>query len=160
MQKIQRIYCTHCTYKTSLIERTSSQSDNAVVGYSVRSSSIDGKKTDEIRKVFRAVERLLSYDLPQDTTSERKAQLSAASAPRKMVFQSKLGDNQAVGVISYRTKDTAGRTGSYFADIIVNNLPQIPPDLSSPGHLWLQFNAGHFLTTVQLIRIGGVNLRR
>lgn len=124
MQKIQRIYCTHCTYKTSLIERSSSQSDNAVFGYSVRSSSIDEKKTDEIRKVFRAVERLLSYDLPQDTTSERKAQLSAASAPRKMVFQSKLGDNQAVGVISYRTKDTAGRTGSYFADIIVNNLPR------------------------------------
>ena len=124
MQKIQRIYCTHCTYKTSLIERTSSQSGNAVVGYSVRSSSIDGTKTDEIRKVFRAVERLLSYDLPQDTASERKAQLSASSAPRKMVFQSKLGENQAVGVISYRTKDTAGRTGSYFADIVVNNLPR------------------------------------
>ena len=121
---MQRIHCTHCTYKTSLIERTSSQNDNAVVGYSVRSSSIDGTKTDEIRKVFRTVERLLSYDLPQDTPSERKAQLSASSAPRKMVFLSKLGENQAVGVISYRTKDTTGRTGSYFADIVVNNLPR------------------------------------
>jgi hypothetical protein len=60
--------------------------------------------------------------LPRDTPAGKKESLDAATAPRRLTFLPNLGDCQIVGQVSYRSRDTAGRPGSYFADILVGEL--------------------------------------
>lgn len=119
MSKTDRLYCTHCTFGTSALESHSADNADKVLGYSVRASSVDDADRGRLRQLFRAVERLLSYELPRDTPAGKKESLDAATAPRRLTFLPNLGDSQIVGQISYRARDTAGRPGSYFADIVV-----------------------------------------
>jgi hypothetical protein len=122
MSKTDRLYCTHCTFGTSALETHSADTADKVLGYSVRASSVGDADRGRLRQLFRAVERLLSYELPRDTPAGKKESLDAATAPRRLTFLPNLGDCQIVGQISYRSRDTAGRPGSYFADILVGEL--------------------------------------
>lgn len=122
MSKIERLYCTHCTFGTSALETHSADTAGKVLGYSVRASSVDDSDRGRLRQLFRTVERLLSYELPRDTPAGKKESLDASTAPRRLIFLPSLGDCQVVGQISYRARDTAGRPGSYFADILVGEI--------------------------------------
>jgi hypothetical protein len=122
MAAIHRLICTHCTFGGSELE--SSTADNAakVLGYSVRRSSLAEPDRGPLRTTFRAVERLLSYDLPKDTPPARKESLNAETAPRRLIFMPNLAGWQAAAHLSYRTRDTHGRVGSYFADVLAARL--------------------------------------
>lgn len=114
---IYRLYCTHCTFGTSVLEKRTTENADKVLGYSVRAASLDDR--EKIQRVFRAIERLLSYDLPKGTPPTDKLTYDAAKAPRRLVFMPRLNDHQVVGLMSYRSQDTAGRPGSYFGDFLV-----------------------------------------
>lgn len=114
---IYRLYCTHCTFGTSVLEKRTTENATRVLGYSVRAASITDR--EKIQRVFRAIERLLSYDLPKGTPPTDKLTYDAAKAPRRLVFMPRLNDHQVVGLMSYRSQDTAGRPGSYFGDFLV-----------------------------------------
>jgi len=116
---IHRLLCTHCTFGTSELEASTPENAGKVLGYSVRRSSLGDADRGQLRQLFRAVERLLSYALPKDATGAQKEELAADSAPRRLIFVPNLGGWQVAGQISYRSHDTAGRPGSYFADLIV-----------------------------------------
>ena len=122
MSKTDRLYCTHCTFGTSALESHSADNAEKVLGYSVRASSVDDADRGRLRQLFRTVERLLSYELPRDTPAGKKESLDAATAPRRLTFMPNVGGCQIVGQISYRSRDTAGRPGSYFADILVGEV--------------------------------------
>ena len=122
MNKTERLYCTHCTFGTSALETHSADNAEKVFGYSVRASSIGEADHGRLRQLFRTVERLLSYELPRDTPAEKKTSLDAVTAPRRLIFLPNLNACQIVGQISYRSHDTAGRPGSYFADIVVGEV--------------------------------------
>lgn len=128
MSNFDRLYCTHCTFGTSVLETASADNASNVLGYSVRASSLPEAERGRLRQVFRAIERLLSYELPRDASAADKETLDAASAPRRLIFLPSLGDYQVVGQVCYRSHDTAGRPGSYFADMIVARIDPRQPD--------------------------------
>lgn len=125
MAAIHRLLCTHCTFGTSELESSSGDNAGKVLGYSVRKSSLPDAERGQLRQVFRAVERLLSYGLPKDATAAHKETLAADTAPRRLIFFPNLGGWQVAGQVSYRTFDTSQppRPGSYFADLIVAKAP-------------------------------------
>jgi hypothetical protein len=123
MSPSHRLLCTHCTFGGSELEKSSPENAAKVLGYSVRKSSLPDAERGQLRQVFRAIERLLSYSLPKDATAAQKEAIDADSAPRRLIFLPNLGGWQVAGVVSYRAHDTAGRPGSYFADFIVSKAP-------------------------------------
>ncbi|NQW48227.1 MAG: hypothetical protein HQ464_10740, partial [Planctomycetes bacterium] len=136
MADIHRLLCTHCTFGTSELESSSADNAGKVLGYSVRKSSLSDGDRGQLRQVFRAVERLLSYGLPKDATAAHKETLSADTAPRRLIFFPNLGGWQVAGQVSYRTFDTSQppRPGSYFADLIVAKAPD--PRSRDPEPSW------------------------
>jgi len=115
MSAIQQIYCTHCTHGSSALERRQGELAARMLGYSVRAGSLEG---DALRQVYRQVERYVSYHLPHDTPGEQKLQLTAATAPRRLIFIPATGSWQVIGHVCYRQRDTEGRPGSYFAHLL------------------------------------------
>lgn len=112
---VQQIYCTHCTYGTSVLELRAGDVADRVLGYSARAASLD---RHELKGYYRQIERFLNYYLPADTPPEEKSRLDATTAPRRFFFCPALGNLQMVGQVSYRQSDTAGRIGSYFAHVL------------------------------------------
>src|SRR5574340_760825 len=119
MAAIHQLYCTHCTYGTSAVERREGELADRVLGYGARASSFD---REELRKHYRLLERFLNYYLPTDTPPEEKARLDASQAPRRLIYYPSTNGVQVLGQISYRQKDTADRVGSYFAHVLVSPL--------------------------------------
>jgi hypothetical protein len=148
MADIHRLLCTHCTFGTSELESSSAENAGKVLGYSVRKSSLPDAERGQLRQVFRAVERLLSYGLPKDATAAHKETLSADTAPRRLIFFPNLGGWQVAGQVSYRTFDTSQppRPGSYFADLLVAKAPdprsRDPQPAWSPGDVLQLWSVG------------------
>lgn len=115
MSAIHQMYCTHCTHGSSALERRQGELAGRMLGYSVRASSLEG---DALRHVYRQVERYVSYHLPKDTPGEQKLQLTASTAPQRLIFIPAAGTWQVIGQICYRQRDTEGRPGSYFAHLL------------------------------------------
>jgi hypothetical protein len=122
MAAIHRLLCTHCTFGSSELEPSTAENGSKVLGYSVRRSSLPEPDRGPLRAAFRGVERLLSYDLPKDTPPARKESLDAETSPRRLIFMPNLAGWQAAAHVSYRTRDTHGRIGSYFADVLAARL--------------------------------------
>jgi hypothetical protein len=117
MSIIHQLYATHCTYGTSAIERrTTGDSRDRVLGYSARASSFS---ESGLRQHFRTIERLLYYYLPKETPAAKKESLTPETAPHRLFFSPALSGLQALGCISYRPTDCAGRVGSYFAHVLI-----------------------------------------
>ncbi len=109
------MYCTHCTHGSSALERRQGELAARMLGYSVRASSLEG---DALKQVHRQVERYVSYHLPKDTPGEQKLQLTASTAPQRLIFIPAAGTWQVIGQVCYRQRDTEGRPGSYFAHLL------------------------------------------
>jgi hypothetical protein len=112
MSTIHQLIATHCTYGTSALERRKGEDADQVLGYSVRASSLEG---GALTGGYRKIERLLYYCLPRDAPAEAKRQLTAASAPKRLIYVPAIDDLEVLAQVCYRPTDTAGRTGSYFA---------------------------------------------
>ena len=59
---IHQFYFTHCTYASSALERKSGEVGPHPLGYSVRSSSVQGPA---LREIFRRLEHYVYYYLYQ-----------------------------------------------------------------------------------------------
>lgn len=116
--EIDQVYCTHCTYGSSAIERRQGDMADRVLGYGARASSWDAA---ELRKNYRDFERLVYYTLPVDAPSEEKMRLDASSAPKRFVYCPTFGRVKLLGQLSYRKTDTTGRPGSYFGHVLVGD---------------------------------------
>ncbi len=133
---IHQLYATHCTYGSSAIERrTSGESKDRVLGYSARASSFS---QSELRRHFRTIERFLYYYLPKETPPDRKQKLAPQDAPHRLFFTPSMSGLQALGYISYRKTDCAGRVGSYFAHVLTSEIKpaETPWDVIECLKLW------------------------
>lgn len=119
MPRIEQLYCTHCTYGSSAIERREGEMADRVVGYSARASSLE---VNELKKCYRNIERFMYYYLPDDTPGEEKLRLTAATAPRRFFFSPSVNGVQVLGQLSYRQTDTVGRPVSYFAHVLCGDV--------------------------------------
>ena len=134
MSVIHQMYCTHCTHGSSALERRQGEISSRMLGYSVRASSLEG---DALRQAYRQVERYVSYHLPKDTPGEQKLQLTAATAPQRLVFIPTAGTWQVIAHVCYRQRDTEGRPGSYFAHLLCREAgAQKPWTLLDALRLW------------------------
>jgi len=113
--EIHQIYCTHCTHGSSALERREGELAARMLGYSARAGSLEPAA---LRRAYRELERYIYYYLPRDTPADEKLTLTAATAPRRLVFVPVGGGLQVLGQISYRPTDTEGRVGSYFAHVL------------------------------------------
>jgi hypothetical protein len=136
MPAIHQLYATHCTYGSSAIERRQTgDAKDRVLGYSARASSFT---QSELRRHFRTVERFLYYYLPKDSPPERKTSLTPQTAPHRLFFCPSVSGLQALGCISYRREDRAGRVGSYFAHVLTAEIGrnETPWDILECLQLW------------------------
>ncbi len=116
MSSIQQTYATHCTYASSAIERRETGDvRDRVLGYSARASSYSQA---DLRRHFRTIERFLYYYLPKDTPPDKKQSLTPQAAPHRLFFCPAVSGLQALGHITYRQTDCAGRVGSYFGHVL------------------------------------------
>ena len=115
MGDTEQLYCTHCTYGTSAIERREGEMADRVLGYNARASSL---KPDQLRQFYRAVERFMYYYLPNDAPPEQKTTLTGHTAATRLVFHPSASGFQLVAQVSYRQFDRANRPGSYFAHVL------------------------------------------
>jgi hypothetical protein len=112
MTAIHRLLCTHCTFGGSELEPSTADNASKVLGYSVRRSSLSEPDRGPLRTTFRAVERLLSYDLPKDirysgivTRSLKHGKFQNAS---QLTFDDQRG--------AERLKEARNRTSSFEYD--------------------------------------------
>lgn len=116
MSTIHQVYCTHCTHGSSALERREGHWAHRMLGYSARAGSLE---PSELRAVYRRIERYVSYYLPRDTSAEDRLRLTAATAPRRLLFLPSAAGLQIAAQVCYRATDTEGRPGSYFAHVLV-----------------------------------------
>lgn len=121
MSGIHQIYCTHCTHGSSALERREGELAHRMLGYSARAGSVDAA---ELRRYYRQIDRYTYYYLPRDTPGEEKLRLTAATAPRRLIYLPSIGGLQIVGQVVYRQMDTEGRPGSYFAHVLFRDEQQ------------------------------------
>ncbi|HID76798.1 MAG TPA: hypothetical protein EYP56_12480, partial [Planctomycetaceae bacterium] len=115
MNTIHQIYCTHCTHGSSALDRREGEIARRMLGYSARAGSLAGSA---LRSVYRQLERHVYYYLPRDTPAGQKLRLTAATAPRRLIFLPSVAGLQMIGQVCYRQRDTEGRPGSYFAHVV------------------------------------------
>jgi len=139
MSTIHQIYCTHCTYGSSALERREGELARRMLGYSVRAGSAEAQ---DLRHCYRQVEQYLYYYLPRDTPAEEKLRLTAATAPRRLIYLPASGALQLLAQICYRQTDTEGRPGSYFAHVLFRQRQERQADWSPLDCLKLWGAAG------------------
>jgi len=124
MSEIHQLLCTHCTHGSSALERRDGELAARTFGYSVRAGSLEG---EALRKCYEQLEPLLYYHLPKDTPDELKLQLTAATAPRRFFSQVLADGLQVCGQVCYRSTDSEGRPGSYFAHLLLRHDGETSP---------------------------------
>src|SRR5947208_14012580 len=102
MATIQQIYCTHCTFGTSALERKQGELTNRVLGYSARAGSLP---PSELRNYYRQIERYLQYYLPRDIPADEKLRRTAADTPHRLLCNRVKNGLQLVGQVCYRQMD-------------------------------------------------------
>lgn len=126
MAAIEQIYGTHCSYGSSAIERRDGDTASRVLGYSARASSL---AQEELRRQYRIIERYLYYYLPSDSPPERKLELTADNAPRRLLYHPSIGGVQVLLHVAYRQWDVNHQSpGAYFAHALLQpREADVPP---------------------------------
>lgn len=119
----QQIYCTHCTYRTSLLHQRHDDVAEQSFEYSVRAGSIPAETSHE---VFRSLESAMYYDLPADTPADDLLTRTPTDTPPRLIVFPDLNGSSVLGQLRYRQMDTQGRPGSYFGHLLVNMPHGVP----------------------------------
>lgn len=134
---IHQLYCTHCTHGTSYLhQRTTGAVKDQSFEYSARAGSMAREKSHDF---FRQIEPYLYYHLPGDLPGDQVLNHDAGSTAdwRRFVYLPSVGGMQILAWISYRTTDTQGRPGSYFAHVLLSERPNGEPVWSAADALRL-----------------------
>jgi len=117
MSSVHQIYCTHCTYGNSALERRGGELAQQALGYSARASSTDAEL---LRRYYRKIERYMYYSLPGDSPSALRTTETALSAPRRLLFCPLEDNRDLLAQVCYRQQDATRQSyGSYFAHVLV-----------------------------------------
>ena len=119
MSAIQQLYCTHCTYGSSALERREGELAHRTLGYSARAGSIEAAELRQALPAHRALSLLLSAP----RYSGRRKDCCCRPPPRRGGWSICLAVSglQIVGQVCYRPTDSEGRPGSYFAHVLLSD---------------------------------------
>ena len=115
---IHQLYCTHCTYGTSALHRHTGNVRTQPFEYSTRAGSVEQSLSHQTfqrfeKQFFRGIP--MAADAPVDIRKRH-----ASNAPwRRLVYSPSVDGLRLLANVCYRTTDTAGRLGSYFAHVLL-----------------------------------------
>jgi hypothetical protein len=115
-KSIHQIIATHCTYGNTALNPRKGELEDRPKGYGARKATVPRR---DLRKWYQTIEKFLNYTLPDDTPTKEKTSATAQTAPKKFLFVPSTRDYQFVGSVFYRQEDTAGRPGSYFGHVLI-----------------------------------------
>jgi hypothetical protein len=123
-QRLDQLYCTHCTYHTSALHRRDGASGDQVFEESTRAGSVPRDKSHEVYSRFASC---LLFHVPGDMPSELMVQHNAHTLPlRRMVYLPSVGGYRLLTQVAFRSKDTRGRPGASFAHVLIQDLKETP----------------------------------
>ena len=130
---VEQLFYTHCTRKTSAVERAAGQGADAALGYGPRAASVGG---GELATLARFAQAYLSYGLPRDLTPAERAALTDRDAPRRLFFLPATGGQQIIGQVCHRPHEAVGNRESYFAHLLFQSEAGEPWDALDALRLW------------------------
>lgn len=122
---INQLYCTHCTYGTSALHRHTGNVRTQPFEYSTRAGSVEKSISHQTfqrfeQQFFRGIP--MAGDAPVDVRRR-----DATGAPwRRLVYSPSVDGLHLLANVCYRTTDTAGRLGSYFAHVLIQEASEGP----------------------------------
>ena len=114
---IHQLYCTHCTYGTSALHRHTGNVRTQPFEYSTRKGSVEQSLSHQ---TFQRIEKQFFRGIPLagDAPVEVRRR-DANDAPwRRLVYSPSVDGMRMLANVCYRSTDTAGRLGSYFAHVL------------------------------------------
>lgn len=113
---IHQLYCTHCTYETAAAYRQAGNTDP--FEYSTRAGSVAAHSA---HAVFQRFEKQILRGLPMagDASAAHRNREMQDVPWRRLVFVPSVNGLRLLANVCYRRTDTAGRVGSYFAHVLI-----------------------------------------
>ncbi len=123
--RLDQLYCTHCTYRTSALHRREGASGDQVFEETTRSGSVPREKSHDVYSRFASC---LLFRVPGDMPSEAMVKHTAHSLQlRRLVYMPAVGGYRLLTQVSFRQTDTRGRPGASFAHVLIQDLKENPP---------------------------------
>ncbi len=120
MGRIHQIYCTHCTFASSVFEQRRGDGADRVCGYSPRASSLDA---DDLLRWYQQIVPHLHYRLPEDVPPEARLRMDASTAPQRLVYVPAVDGSDMLALVCYRRTDREDLPESSFAHVLVHSPP-------------------------------------
>ncbi|MDB5387540.1 MAG: hypothetical protein JWM11_3186, partial [Planctomycetaceae bacterium] len=123
-QRLDQLYCTHCTFRTSALHRREGASGDQVFEETARAGSIPREKSHDVYSRFGSN---LLFHVPGDMPAEKMITHTAHTLPlRRMVYLPSVGGYRLLGQVCFRQKDTRGRPGASFSHVVIQDLKEFP----------------------------------
>ncbi|MDB5392063.1 MAG: hypothetical protein JWM11_7709, partial [Planctomycetaceae bacterium] len=128
-QRVDQLYCTHCTYRTSALHRREGAAGEQVFDESARAASVPREKSHE---VFRRFSANLLFHVPGDMPSTEMVQHTAHTLPfRRLVYSPSTGGYRLLAHVCFRQTDVTGRPGASFSHVLIQELKDFPAPWSA-----------------------------
>ena len=138
MSVIHQIYCTHCTYNTSALQRREGPTASETAGWDARAASL---RDHDLRRVYGQLGPYKYYALPRDASREDNLRYTAATAPRRLAYYPSCSGSglRMVGQVCHRQRDSSkeGRYGGvYFSHVLASEPDDEPWSVLDCLQLW------------------------
>ena len=132
---IHQIYCTHCTFGSSALERRHGEMASQVTGWDARAGSLQGS---ELRRCYRQLLPLVRYRLPLDASQDDNLRFDADTAPRRLFYHPATNGLRILGQFSHRQTDASPhhRPGAYFGHVLFADANSDPWSVLDCLKLW------------------------
>lgn len=123
-QRLDQLYCTHCTYRTSALHRRDGASGDQVFDESARASSVPREKCHD---VFRSFSSYLLYHVPGDMSAAEMVKHTVHTLPfKRLIYVPSVGGNRLLAQVCFRPADASGRPGASFSHVLIQDLRDNP----------------------------------
>lgn len=123
-QRLDQLYCTHCTYHTSALHRREGASGEQVFEESTRAGSVPREKSHDVYSRFGSN---LLYHVPGDMPAAEMVKHTASSLNlRRLVYLPSVGGYRLLAQVCFRPTDTRGRPGASFSHVLIQDLKEFP----------------------------------
>ncbi|MDB5391922.1 MAG: hypothetical protein JWM11_7568 [Planctomycetaceae bacterium] len=123
-QRVDQLFCTHCTYRSSALHRREGAAGDKVFDESARAGSVPREKSHE---VFQRFSSNLVFHVPGDMPSIEMVKHTAHTLPwRRLVYLPSVAGNRMLAHVCFRQTDATGRPGSSFSHVLIQDLKEFP----------------------------------
>ena len=122
--RIDQLYCTYCTYRTSALHRREGVAGDQVFEESVRAGSVP---RDGCHDLYVRLSGYLAFHAPGDMPADVMLQHTAQTLPqRRMIYLPTTNGYRLVAQMCFRQTDPHGRPGAYFGHVLIQDAKELP----------------------------------